>query len=479
MARCLAVQPERRYRDAGALVEDLDHFLHRQPLAHAINPSSREKSVNWVVRNRVGVSAVLSCLFPIAFVLGLAIGFMYTPARSVITVESSPILKSAFKTIAAGEARKAIGPLERLAEEHPESGLSRLGLWRAYYRIDREKAAASFEELLKTPNHVSELRTWREDFPDLIERLDKYAEYLNNWGADIKTHLDLSQEARDLESKRPFELAKAVKRLARILRGSTDADLGGLDDFQTALADEGLGNYDSVYTQASQVLERMQTIGSDGPISADWDALIKRERNRFEWAWLRARVATGLADRLQHGGSESDRIRALKYLEAAEKDLQGCRLFANNFEKKPLVTHWVEGIRAPAMLTMAEVEIDLENLPGAGTHLKAARHAIQTYRTLSLQIERNDPSSRRNVEENLRRWEDRLDAASARLEREKAAEKSSGASSHVSYSGRPGDAMNQLHVSLPGPSLPMPTVEADDRRTEVPRLLTRPPSTAK
>src|SRR5262249_1899624 len=53
VAKCLSVPVGDRYPDAGALAEDLDCFLRRSPLGHAVNPSRRERCVNWVSRNRV------------------------------------------------------------------------------------------------------------------------------------------------------------------------------------------------------------------------------------------------------------------------------------------------------------------------------------------------------------------------------------------------------------------------------------------
>src|SRR5205823_4364638 len=42
VARCLAPRPEGRYADATDLAADLERFLEKQPLRHAVNPSRRE-----------------------------------------------------------------------------------------------------------------------------------------------------------------------------------------------------------------------------------------------------------------------------------------------------------------------------------------------------------------------------------------------------------------------------------------------------
>ena len=46
--RCLMFDPEKRYLDAQALADDLECFLSRKPLSHAVNPSRRERVENWV-----------------------------------------------------------------------------------------------------------------------------------------------------------------------------------------------------------------------------------------------------------------------------------------------------------------------------------------------------------------------------------------------------------------------------------------------
>ena len=49
--RCLMFDPEKRYPDSQALADDLECFLSRKPLRHAVNPSRRERVENWVARN--------------------------------------------------------------------------------------------------------------------------------------------------------------------------------------------------------------------------------------------------------------------------------------------------------------------------------------------------------------------------------------------------------------------------------------------
>ncbi|MHB1556556.1 MAG: protein kinase domain-containing protein [Isosphaeraceae bacterium] len=420
VARCLTVDPEKRYQSAGDLVEDLDRFIQRRPLIHAVNPSRREKSANWLVRNRLAVSGFLASLLPIAFVLGLAIGRAATPPGPSIPVQSSPILRDAFGALSKGNALEAIETLEKLVELYPKSSLPRLCLCLAHdARKRNDRAANRFEEVLRIPDHVAELSSWNDAYPILANRVNEYADHLHDWGKELKNNPQLAPGARAQESSRPFVLEKTARELARAICRPTSTDAPP-DEFHTALADEGLGDYDSVYSRATRVIESIDARQPAGPIAANWHVVMLLERERFQWAWLRSRVGTNLADRVRQSGIPADNRKALRYLSDAAKDLGRCVRFVEMFTKDPRETHWVEALRAPAMLSLAEVEIDLGELDHVDDHLAAARHAIRMYRSLSRQIEGSDAPSRGVVQKYLGLWENRLRAATEQVNRKKA-----------------------------------------------------------
>jgi hypothetical protein len=89
VAKCLAISPEDRYPDAGALAEDLDRFLQHRPLVHTVNASQGERCTNWAVRNRFRLLAFAACLGPL---LGwVARGAMNGRGPSM-PIASSPVL---------------------------------------------------------------------------------------------------------------------------------------------------------------------------------------------------------------------------------------------------------------------------------------------------------------------------------------------------------------------------------------------------
>lgn len=423
VARCLAVDPEKRYQNAGALVEDLDRFLQRRPLVHVGNPSRREKATNWLVRNRLIISGSLASLLPLAFMLGLAIGRTGATPRPEVPIQQSPFLKDALEELAAGKAPNAIATLEQLVKFYPESCLPKLCLCLAHAARQRnEQAATRFEEVLRNPHYVDELRSWNNGYPFLADRVQNYAERLNDWGTEIKHNgVELSQGALQEESARVFGLALKAEELVQALRPATGQNAPAeIDDFTTAVTEEGLGKDRSVYARATRALRVIESRCPRGLLATNWAAIMPLERERYQWAWLRSRASTRLADTLRQSGARTDNLKALDYLSEAEKDLRGCLRFAEMCSKSPRDTCWIEAIRAPAMLSMAEVEIDLGQLDTADTHLVAARHAMRMYRSLSRQLERTGPSSRKVVGNHLREWESRLRAAIERLDRMKA-----------------------------------------------------------
>jgi len=60
LAQCLAFRPEDRYSSAKALAEDLERFVSRRPLVEAVNPSKRERILDFASRWRLGRVAALS-----------------------------------------------------------------------------------------------------------------------------------------------------------------------------------------------------------------------------------------------------------------------------------------------------------------------------------------------------------------------------------------------------------------------------------
>lgn len=71
VAKCTAHATADRYPDAAALADDLERYLARRPLRHAVNPCRRERAANWLRRNRLRLaSGVVLATLAVAAVHG-------------------------------------------------------------------------------------------------------------------------------------------------------------------------------------------------------------------------------------------------------------------------------------------------------------------------------------------------------------------------------------------------------------------------
>jgi serine/threonine protein kinase len=116
VAKCLAFEPSGRYPDASALADDLRRFLDRRPLAHARNPSRRERLANWTRRHRVAVGLGGTLGVTAALLLGLAtsgelqdlmmkvVGVM-DPAATLVNVANDHYKNGEFDLAEAGYRR--------------------------------------------------------------------------------------------------------------------------------------------------------------------------------------------------------------------------------------------------------------------------------------------------------------------------------------------------------------------------------------
>ncbi len=168
--RCLAPSPADRYPTAAALADDLERFLERRDLAHAVNLSRSERSSNWLWRRR-------RFLLPVVAVSLLAsLFFTYRAVLRFVPVERHPGFKQALDHIQQNDVEKAVKLLLPLAEERPESPLVQAYLSIA---LDRTKATES------AASHI----TAALRFPTP----EKAAAELTAWG---RSHLRLGGESR-------------------------------------------------------------------------------------------------------------------------------------------------------------------------------------------------------------------------------------------------------------------------------------------
>ena len=84
-SKCLAVDPDRRYRVARDLADDLRRFLDHLPMRHCPEPSIRERIGKWFKRHpgmRGSTAIAIFATLLVGLLLG-TVGFVYDTMRSL------------------------------------------------------------------------------------------------------------------------------------------------------------------------------------------------------------------------------------------------------------------------------------------------------------------------------------------------------------------------------------------------------------
>lgn len=116
---CLAFDPRRRYRTAGALRDDLERFLAHRPMLVAPERSWRERGSKWMTRNRWATSHITLAIAASLVIAALALGMVVRQGR-LATLEAADARERL--TAAANTAQLT------LYDDPPDSGRIRTTL---------------------------------------------------------------------------------------------------------------------------------------------------------------------------------------------------------------------------------------------------------------------------------------------------------------------------------------------------------------
>lgn len=421
VVRCLEVDPDNRYPDAGALAEDLDRFLRRRPLRYALNPSRTERFRNWTIRHRFQLAAASAFLLPVAFLFGMMAGRLSRQfGPPPVPIASSPEVREVLRLIHDGEALRALESLGSLASRYPESGLPRICLTLAYHACGQDGLARShLEAAMQNPRLAPEMCRWNQEYPWLLSRLRGFADSQDESVARIRgsSSAPLAEASRDRVLRSISSASIAARGLARemILATASAADpqqAPTAEDYQNALALERTQDYEEVYARSTRALAAIPLPSSRPGASFDIAAMERLERSRFGWSGLRARVATRLAEKLRADGGIPALNRALGLMAVAEKDLQTCKPFLTTWSKSLNDSCWTEGISVQANLVLSEVETDLKRLREAEGHLGKARQTFYSYASMYRQYNRKSFDEMKPVHD---AWERRMAETAERL----------------------------------------------------------------
>jgi serine/threonine protein kinase len=400
VAKCLALSPDARYTDAEALERDLDRFLRYQPLKDAGNPSRREQVDNWVMRNRRALTSVACTI-----VLG---GLLYgawrirpdTPPKSP-RIDALPEFHSAVADVKAEQFDRAIVKLMNLEQKVPHSCLGDFyhsvaldGVARKNFDDKSSNAPVgtvrkSFDDqnhlmhdALEAPGASSTLLAWAKDHSEVGTHLVEFAvsrirdadafneKYdLNNYPQSDE---GVSDEERDSRFLGPdYRPARDALLLAERLNANPPKVQRLLARTELVLA-KTPAHYLAAYDRLSLVI---------GSILSDKQERIVDELDElYDCRTLRSEVAFRWAEQERKGRAVSE--ETLKRMREAVDDLRRCAQhfnispFLNSDEdakrkdeaaKRKYYHHLHDRLRAT--VTLAEVEIDLNDLQNGKKHL--------------------------------------------------------------------------------------------------------------
>jgi serine/threonine protein kinase len=372
VAKCLTVSPEDRYPDACALAEDLDRFLQRKPLAHAVNPSRRERCANWSARNRARLAVVAACL------VGMIAGRSMTASRPSIHVDWSATMQSVLKSLDEHRAGESIQLLSLLRENYPKSSILTIYLGLAHDADGDDKdAEPRFSEAQDMPNAAGELVDWSKEDPRLGERLEHFIDRRIQRAFESVGNKILSENDREQRKKKEYRLAKQASLYLVKIQPHHESSL-----YRLAISEQGLDEYEPASRLADEAID---LIRSQKAVDLDVD---KRVRRLFVWRWFRCHVLTKLADQRRTAGPKSDPEGARKALGLADQDLHACDFFVGNEINAEPDMAVVEKLRVDALMTRVEIDLDLGKLEDAKAHLKRSRDTLHKYDALVKKVDR-------------------------------------------------------------------------------------------
>lgn len=398
VAKALCISTEERYPDAASLAEDLDRFLHRLPLVHAVNPSRRERSTNWAIRNRLRLVTLLAVAGPLVGWAGATIHL--ASRRPSGPIESSRELHVAWEEIDRKHVGNGIELFTRLSDAYPKSAIPKFYLSFAYdAQLDPRNAERLFSEALAMPKAREHLIGWSSKDPELTTRLGRFVMRRLFQGETIREHDDIDEHEREPLAKEPYRLARAAFEIAREvlkargLKPTTEAFVAApessaarpdarFSDFGLAEIEQELGEYHAVLLRADRAIESARDDVTDSTRAG-----IAQAESVCKWRRLRARAMTKLAQRLRAQAPAGANDEALEKLRSVAEELTICANFAT-FCNNPLEMHATQRVRVDSLMTRVEIDLDMRHVRSARHQLKLAREALQRYEELSLRLAR-------------------------------------------------------------------------------------------
>jgi tetratricopeptide (TPR) repeat protein len=235
VAKCLAHEVADRYPDAAALAEDLDRYLRRLPLRHAVNPDRKERAANWLRRNRIRIAAVSALI--------VALGVAQATLHVVKAANANAATARSEKE--RHDAEEFLRTLTPGAVERDPQVRRRLELVRAqfreYARVDPSDYGALLNLAYLALNFAEAGVSQGEAHRESLELYDRAIEALEARGdvepriraeAYLNRGLLRLKDAQDRDITNPDEDTSALYRLAKSDLDRAVADRSSLPTFR-------------------------------------------------------------------------------------------------------------------------------------------------------------------------------------------------------------------------------------------------------
>jgi len=376
--RCLMFDPEKRYLDSQALADDLERFLSRRPLSHAVNPSRRERVENWVSRNHRSMVG-----FGVTIVLGMLLGYFISPTTKELTqaprgpIETHAEFQLAVRYLLGEQHEDAVDRLRELAQEYPDHPVRNvlLGVALAGSRLHLEEtdAQAAFREGISAPDAESILRDWARANPAVGKNFLDFANFLfghlrqyeSNRLSAKNSSPQSPEDQADARSKREhYEVLYQALSLALELDPTSEKAAD-----QLARVEEFLGKFESAYERVTRLIETPQERLADAEMI---NRITHRGRVALLWAAQLCRVH-------DLGGQE----RALRLLRQNAEWLQSCEKLAvqiarndSDPEKHARIVYHYFWITAETWLALGEAENAQQLAANAARAFPNAKRAL-------------------------------------------------------------------------------------------------------
>jgi serine/threonine protein kinase len=414
LGKCLAFSPDNRYLDARALADDLDRFLNRKPLVHAVNPSRRERIANWAVRNRRTLAEVAAVI--------LIVFLLTTPIRRwlenhFVPIETSQALRSAVKVIDVEDPLKPEKPVveliatfDELIKTYPDSWQPKVYLSSLLDVLEPQRAESLFRQALQVPNAHDQMVAWGKTHPkfaDLLQRFSQGRFYRSEFV--IKSGPGAGKEEIRRIQRDHYSLAREALSIAVELRPDSWS-VGKL-----AICEQVMGDYKAAHDRMNRVIDSINEEfdrNHQNPLKADEKYLSQfdLETMLFEPYYIQCRIEISWADDLRSRKSAAAND-ALKLLKAAETRSIFCMTYLNNINMSAdrAYPYCLEN-EALVTLSLGETQIDLGLLQESGKSLgRVKRSLLPRYRSYLQAVD--DKARLREIqflEDRLKDAQDRL-----------------------------------------------------------------------